>query len=178
MAESGSRALTTTLFVVLAAVGAFTASAVAGFWGGEPAETGSRLLLPGSESASEVRVEVLNGAGRTGMARDATHRLRGVGFDVVYFGNAAHFDHSESVVVDRVGDADRARAVAAALGIDSVRTAVDSALMLEVTVVLGDDWPPPQAPDVGLLDRILQILQPTDSTPEPGVPSDSTASEN
>ena len=34
------------------------------------------------------RIEVLNGSGRSGMARAVTHRLRNAGFDVVFFGNA------------------------------------------------------------------------------------------
>jgi hypothetical protein len=84
------------------------------------------------------RVEVLNGAGRSGMARAATDRLRGAGFDVVFFGNA-RTSTDTSYVLDRVGRPAAARAVAQALGISRVHTAVDSALFLEATVVLGRD---------------------------------------
>ncbi len=153
------------LFVALGLVGAFIASAVAGRGDAEPVE--SRPLghrpVPSADlgDGSRVRVEVLNGAGTMGLARDATHALRGHGFDVVFFGNAGRFDHSRSRVIDRIGDPQRARAVAAALGIDSVITAIDSSLMLEVTVVLGDDWPPPAAPapERLWLDRLRDLVR-------------------
>ncbi len=151
------RWISAALFVVAGLVAAFVASAVAGFWDDEPAGTGLRALGPGP-NPEEVRVEVLNGAGISGLARDATYRLRGDGFDVVFFGNADHFRHARSVVVDRVGRPARARAVAAALGIDSVATAVDSSRMLEVTVVLGGDWPPAPAGERGWLDRLRGLV--------------------
>lgn len=89
-----------------------------------------------------VRVEVLNGAGRAGLAREATERLRDRGLDVVYFGNAREFGRDSSVVLDRVGREEAARAVAEALGITAVRSEPDSTLLLDVTVILGKDWPP------------------------------------
>lgn len=158
MAED-RRLVSAALFVVLGLVAAFVASAVAGFWDDEPAETGFRALGPAVDHPENVRVEVLNGAGTSGLARDATYRLRDDGFDVVFFGNADHFGYERSVVVDRVGRPDRARAVAAALGIDSVATVLDSALMLEVSVVLGDDWPPAIPADRSWLDRLRDLVR-------------------
>ena len=148
MTMSRSRTLVAVgLFVALGLVGAFIASAVAG-WGNEESPTDGGQPAPAADfgDASRVRVEVLNGAGKMGLARDATHVLRGHGFDVVFFGNAARFDHARSRVIDRTGELEHARAVAAALRIDSMATAIDSSLMLEVTVVLGEDWPPAAAP--------------------------------
>lgn len=85
------------------------------------------------------RVEVLNGSGRTGLARQATEQLRQAGFDVVFFGNApARRDSSE--VLDRVGQPAIARAAADQLGIVKVRPAPDSALLLDATIMLGKDW--------------------------------------
>ena len=153
------RTVSTVLFVVLGLVGAFIVSAVAGYWDPEPHGTGLRVFGPAPDNAQEIRVEVLNGAGTAGLARDATHRLRAAGFDVVFFGNADHFDHAESVVVDRLGEIRRARGVAAALGIDSVVTAIDSTLMLEVTVVLGDDWPPPRPEKTTLMQRLRDAMR-------------------
>ncbi|HEX7050986.1 MAG TPA: LytR C-terminal domain-containing protein [Longimicrobiales bacterium] len=100
-------------------------------------------------SGARLRIEVLNAGGRAGMARAATHRLRDRGFDVVYYGNAEEFGRDSSVVVDRVGDLESARAVADALGIRAVATHPDSTLLLEVTVLLGKDWrpAPPERPD-------------------------------
>jgi len=160
-AAGSRRAVSAALFLVLGLVAAFAASAIAGFWDEEPAETGLRALGRGvAEDRASVRVEVLNGAGRGGLARNATHRLRGDGFDVVFFGNAGRFDHPRSRVIDRTGEPERARAVAASLGIDSVVTAIDSSLMLEVTVVLGGDWPPPPRTDEGWTQRLRRLIRP------------------
>lgn len=159
--------LSAALFVALGLVGAFVVSALADREGEAPEETGFQTLEWGIEDPSRVRVEVLNGAGVGGLARDATHHLRGDGFDVVFFGNAGRFDHARSVAIDRTGVLDRARAVAAALGIDSVTTAIDSSLMLEVTVVLGRDWPPEPTPKRDWTDRIRELIpgdDPADST--------------
>lgn len=135
------RGLRAVFYLTAGVVAAFVVSVVAGLWGDEP--TGTGLRAPGAQvDTAQVRVEVLNGAGRAGLAREATERLRAVGFDVVFFGNAARFDHPRSFVLDRVGRPELARSVGAALGIDSVITAVDAALLLEATVVLGEDWPP------------------------------------
>lgn len=150
-------AVSAALFVALGLVGAFIVSAVADALDDDaPSGTPQGLQVPAPPplNPADVRVEVLNGAGTTGLARDATHALRADGFDVVFFGNAARFDHARSVVIDRVGNPDPARAVAASLGVDSVTTAMDSSLMLEVTVVLGADWPPAAAQDPALSDRV------------------------
>lgn len=146
------------LFLALGLVAAFVVSAVAGLRDEEPAETGLRAFGRGVLEPSEVRVEVLNGSGAAGLARDATHQLREDGFDVVFFGNAGRFDHRRSRVIDRAGEIHRARAVAAALGIDSVVTTIDSALMLEVTVVLGEDWPPAPRPELDWSDRLRHLM--------------------
>lgn len=107
------------------------------------------LPMPGTTppvtgpDGERIRVEVLNGGGLSGAAREATDALRDRGFDVVFFGNAGSFGHDSSVVLDRVGSLDGARAVADALGIRNVRSEPDANLYLDVSVVLGTDWLPP-----------------------------------
>jgi hypothetical protein len=86
-----------------------------------------------------VRVEVLNAAGQSGLARSATDRLRAAGFDVVYFGTANR-NVDSSIVLDRSGRMSSARAVAERLGISRTRAQRDSSLLLDVTVILGRDW--------------------------------------
>ena len=73
----------------------------------------------------------------------------------MYWGNAATFDHDTSVVLDRVGRPDLARAVARHLNIRRVRSEPDSNLYLDVTVVLGAAWEP--AP--------LERVEPTEGVP-------------
>jgi hypothetical protein len=70
--------------------------------------------------------------------------LRDAGFDVVFFGNAGSFDRDSSTVLDRMGTIDAARGVADALGIRNVRSEPDSNLYLDVSVLLGKDWAPPE----------------------------------
>ena len=95
-------------------------------------------------SGERERVEVYNAGGVSGMAREATGVLRDAGFDLVTFGNAAVFDSLRpSEVVDRVGRADMAQAVAATLGIDNVQSEPDPNLYVDVTVVLGRKWSAP-----------------------------------
>jgi hypothetical protein len=89
-----------------------------------------------------VRVEVLNGSGVPGLARDVTRDLRAAGFDVVHYGNAARSDQDSTLVIDRIGNPSAAAAVAAALGVIRFETALDTTLYLEATVVLGRDAAP------------------------------------
>ena len=103
------------------------------------AQTGGEEL---DRIGPRLRVEVLNGAGVTGLAGRATDHLRDRGFDVVAFGNAGVSDNARTVVLARTTDVDHARDVAAALGMDSVAVEPDPQLFLDVTVLLGRDWPP------------------------------------
>jgi len=115
-------------------------SLVSGLGGGGPdsAPTAAARDLPTREG--RVRVEVLNAAGTPGLARAATERLRAQGLDVVYYGNASGFGPDTSWVLDRVGRPEAAERVARALGIERVRTEVDTTLYLDVSVVVARDW--------------------------------------
>ncbi len=138
------RARTENALLVVASLSviAFLVSFGVGLRGGSVT---SSALSPDSIAANDFlnrgrvpRVEVLNGAGRSGMARAATDRLRAAGFDVVFFGNASTSTDT-SFVLDRVGRIEAARTIAEALGISRVHTAIDSTLFLEATVILGRD---------------------------------------
>jgi len=108
------------------------------------------LADPAAPFHGVAKVEVLNGAGTEGFARDATVRLRALGHDVVAYGNADRFDVARSVVYDRGDREGAARAVADALGISVVEARPDPDLALDATVILGVDWvlpPPPSEPE-------------------------------
>lgn len=127
------------LTLTLLAIGAFIGSVVINLRGGGSSDPWTAGTLDRSRGP-RVRIEVLNGAGQAGLAREATERLRERGFDVVYFGNAREFGLDSSLVLDRVGREEAAQAVASALGISNIRSEPDSTLLLEVTVILGRDW--------------------------------------
>ncbi|MGD8289407.1 MAG: LytR C-terminal domain-containing protein [Gemmatimonadota bacterium] len=102
----------------------------------DPAGPALNAAPPGQR----VRVEVLNAGGVVGQARAATLQLRDLGFDVVHFGNADSFGQESTTVVDRVGRAELAHAVAGALGVETVVSDPDPNLFVDVTVLLGSEW--------------------------------------
>jgi hypothetical protein len=101
-----------------------------------------------------VRVEVLNGCGAPGLAKEVTDYLRIKGYDVVNVGNAESFEFPETIVVDRVGDMTYAWQVARTLGVNNVIQQKDLDLLLEVTLILGKDYQ-----DLELFQEILGGVQ-------------------
>jgi len=88
-----------------------------------------------------IRVAVLNGCGEAQVAGRLTRKMRGLGFDVIYEGNAENFNFLQSMVVDRRGDLDKARRVAAALGLPHLQQVNEDTFRLEeVAVIIGRDY--------------------------------------
>ncbi|MCC7261818.1 MAG: LytR C-terminal domain-containing protein [Candidatus Latescibacteria bacterium] len=88
-----------------------------------------------------VRVAVLNGCGESQVAGRLTKKLRGLGCDVIYEGNAENFNFLQSMVVDRRGDLDKARRVAAVLGLPHLQQVSEDTFRLEeVAVIIGRDY--------------------------------------
>lgn len=89
-----------------------------------------------------IQVEVRNGAGVDFLAAEVTQFLRERGFDVVEVGNYSSFNQEHSVVIDRVGDLESAKKVAAALGIPAARVRQDirTDYYLDASVVIGEDY--------------------------------------
>jgi hypothetical protein len=125
------------LALVFAALGAFSAS----LWLEVRRETPSAAeSTPGIVDGRRIRVEVLNGAGVDRLASRATERLRELGFDVVYYGNADDFSQDTSVAIARLDSVEPARRAADALNLQRVEHQPDHNLYLDVTVILGTDW--------------------------------------
>ena len=87
-----------------------------------------------------IRVEVLNGTQRTGLARTATRVLRERGIDVVFFASGPATESTRVLV--RRGDPGQGKDVAEALGAGRVSVAPDTLRRVDVTVLLGKDWRP------------------------------------
>jgi len=135
------------LTVTLALVGAFIVSFITGLgggWRGAVTTSDEKLSVPAADPGREPRgrVEVFNATRQSGVARDATARLRDAGFDVVSYANASIVPDS-SRVIDRIGRPDVARAIASELGIMRVITVLDSTLYVDASVVIGIDWSRP-----------------------------------
>ena len=138
----GRRIRTLILVVSLIAVGVLAGYALAKRQVTLPVAATAETTRPVAAPGVRVRVEVLNSGGTPRLARTATDVLRHVGFDVVYFGNADRFDRDSSVVLDRTGQLESARAVADALGVRTVLSRPDSNLFVDVSVWLGKEWGP------------------------------------
>ena len=93
-----------------------------------------------SSAGQTIRVEVLNGSGRAGVAKEMTDFLRARGFDVVNFGNAESQCFYETVVLDRSGDQSLAEQLAGAIGARQVLEQKNPYLALDVTLILGRDY--------------------------------------
>ena len=87
-----------------------------------------------------IKVEVLNGTQRPGLARTATRALREQGLDVVFFASGPRTDSTRIYV--RRGDPGQGKQVAEALGGGRVSVEPDTLRRVDVTVVLGKDWRP------------------------------------
>ena len=86
-------------------------------------------------------LEVLNGTRRQGAARTATRMLRKRGLDVVFLGNADSMAEATQIIVRR-GDPERARYVAAALGVGKIVVLPDTFRRVDLSVILGQDFRP------------------------------------
>jgi len=97
--------------------------------------------IPGDRSPA-ITVEVLNANGRAGDARIGTRLLRRAGMDVVYFGNASESGLDSTRIIVRRGAQKVGERVRAALGQGRVEVQLDSAKLLDVSVLLGLDFHP------------------------------------
>jgi len=95
--------------------------------------------IPGDRNPA-ITVEVLNASGRPGDARIGTRLLRQAGIDVVYFGNASEGGLDSTRIIVRRGAGKVGERVRAALGQGRVEVALDSAKLLDVSVLLGADF--------------------------------------
>lgn len=93
-----------------------------------------------SASPSSVRVQVLNGSGRSGEARRALAALEAVGFAGVNAQEAERFDFATTVVRFAPGNEADAQLVARWLQADAVLTPVEGLIGGDVVVVTATDW--------------------------------------
>lgn len=89
-----------------------------------------------------VQLDVQNGTNENGVASKITEYLRKNGIDVVEMGNYKSKDIERTLVIDRVGDKNKAKKVAAVLGLNekNIIQQLNNSLYLDVTVVIGKDY--------------------------------------
>ena len=101
------------------------------------------ILIPATQKTSQnIRIEILNGCGKDGIAKQLGTKLREQGFDVMTLGNAGSYAFSETLVIDRVGKIHYAKRVANILGTQNFIQQItpDPFRIEEVTVIVGRDY--------------------------------------
>ena len=100
-----------------------------------------------SRPKQPIRIELLNGSGRAGLAGELASYLRDGGFDVLEVSNADRSDYRATLVVNRTEVTEPGRVVAEYLGTRHVIQQISSQEMIDVTVIVGRDarrWTEPR----------------------------------
>ena len=128
------------LWLLASLAGAFLL--VASLWPGPEENKPVPAASATPELTERVRVSVLNGCGVAQVAARMTRKARGLGLDVIHVGNADSFGFLQSVVIDRGGDPEKARQVAALLGIPNwiQQISDDTYRLEEVQIIIGKDY--------------------------------------
>ena len=89
-----------------------------------------------------IQLDVLNGCGAKGVAAKITNYLRVSGFDVVEMRNYKTSHIPRTLVVDRVGNLEAARRIAASLAVSerNVIQQINPDYFVDVSVIIGDDY--------------------------------------
>ena len=98
--------------------------------------------LSEDSTASKIKVEVLNGCGKSGVAEKLTDYLRAKGFDVVNLGNYRSFEIENSIVIARNEKNLNAEKIAMSVGLhkEYVIKQINPEYLLDVTFILGKDY--------------------------------------
>lgn len=93
-------------------------------------------------SKAEIKVEVLNGCGVSGIADRLTEFLRAYKVDVVNLGNYRSFDVAHSIIISRNQKTKNAQNIAALIGLDdsSIIEQINPEYLLDITFILGKDY--------------------------------------
>ncbi len=89
---------------------------------------------------SEIKVQVLNGSGKPGVAKRVRDKLVRNGYNVVEFGNADSQNYKETIILDRVGNMKKAVKVASLLKCNLIFPKINKFIMIDITVIVGKDY--------------------------------------
>ncbi len=91
------------------------------------------------EQGRRIRIEILNGTGRSGLAQEAATALRKRGIDVLKTGNAGHFLHEESILISRK-KSPQFEQLGKILGCDKTVEQLQENTLVDATLILGADY--------------------------------------
>jgi hypothetical protein len=95
------------------------------------------------EIPSPIRVEVLNGCGKAGLAKKVAEYLRGKGYDVRDFRSASSFNIKQTQILVRSGKIGQGESLAGTISFpkELVKSKPDTSLVdIDVTLILGKDY--------------------------------------
>lgn len=104
--------------------------------------TSFEVVYP-EKSSKILKVEVLNGCGIEGIAKELTEYLRQKNIDVVYYGNFESWSLSETLVIDRKDHGlENAKIIGNIIGVDENRMfpQISPQRQLDVTILLGKNY--------------------------------------
>jgi LCP family protein required for cell wall assembly len=90
--------------------------------------------------SDEIKMEILNGSSNPGQAQSLRNFFVEYGFNVVHFGNAMRDDYTRTMVIDRIGSPSLAKRIADIINCREVYTRIDKTLLVDVTIVIGNDF--------------------------------------
>jgi hypothetical protein len=85
-------------------------------------------------------IELLNGCGIDGAAREVASYLRSKSFDVKNIENASQWNNTSTLVISRIKDTTMASKVASALKTNKVTFIYNNNKLYDVTVIIGSDY--------------------------------------
>jgi anionic cell wall polymer biosynthesis LytR-Cps2A-Psr (LCP) family protein len=88
----------------------------------------------------EIKIEILNGSMNPGQAQSLRNYFLEYGFNVVHYGNAMRNDYEKTIVIDRIGRPSLARRIADIINCKEVYTRIDKTLLVDVTIIIGNDF--------------------------------------
>jgi len=91
-------------------------------------------------SPPDISLEVLNGCGMEGAAKELTSILRKKGYRVSDFRNADNFDYEHTTIKVRTASREEGDAVAALLGCDHIVYEPSKKAVADISIVIGPDW--------------------------------------
>jgi LCP family protein required for cell wall assembly len=88
----------------------------------------------------QIDIEILNGSNNPGQALSLRNYLLEYGLNILHYGNALRSDFEKTQVIDRTGAPALARKVADIINCTEVTTKVDKTLMVDVSIIIGNDF--------------------------------------
>jgi len=100
----------------------------------ETSAAGERIII-----RDDIKVQVLNGAKKSGLAAGVRKELEDKGYSNVKIGDTKDITYEYSRVIDRSGNNDRLQVVSQDLNINIVESDIDIACGYDITVIIGKD---------------------------------------